>query len=109
MRGKDVVYVGGSDEHGAAITIQAKREGTTPQAIIDKYHALNKETFERFGISFDMYHRTSEKIHHELSQEFFLNLYEKGERSEEHTSELQSLMRIAYAVFCLKKKRRKNK
>src|SRR3546814_4980683 len=53
MRGKDVVYVGGRDEHGAAITIQAKREGTNAKAIIDKYHALNKETFERFGISLD--------------------------------------------------------
>ncbi len=82
MNGKDVLYIGGSDEHGAAITIQAKKEGTTPQAIIDKYHALNKETFRRFGISFDMYHRTSEPIHHELSQEFFLRLYEKGEFTE---------------------------
>src|SRR5690606_28496695 len=68
--------------HGAAITIQAKKEGTTPQAIIDKYHALNKETFRRFGISFDMYHRTSEPTHHELSQELFLRLYEKGEVTE---------------------------
>lgn len=82
MNGKDVIYIGGSDEHGAAITIQAKKEGITPRAIIDKYHELNKRTFERFGISFDMYHRTSEPIHHELSQDFFLTLYEKGEFTE---------------------------
>ena len=79
---KDVLYVCGSDEHGAAITIKAKKEGTTPQAIIDKYHELNKSTFEKFGISFDMYHRTSAKIHHETSQGFFTNLYEKGEFEE---------------------------
>jgi len=72
----------GSDEHGAAITIKAKKEGTTPEAIIDKYHELNKSTFEKFGISFDMYHRTSAKIHHETSQGFFTNLYEKGEFEE---------------------------
>jgi len=84
---KDVVYVCGSDEHGAAITIKAKKEGTTPQAIIDKYHAQIKESFEQFGISFDIYHRTSEKIHHELSQEFFLNLYDKGEFIEQVTEQ----------------------
>ncbi|HYH56496.1 MAG TPA: class I tRNA ligase family protein, partial [Anseongella sp.] len=82
MNGKDVIYICGSDEHGAAITIKAKKEGSTPQAIIDKYHALNKETFQKFGISFDMYHRTSEPIHHRLSQEIFLKLYEKGEFTE---------------------------
>lgn len=77
--GKDVVYVCGSDEHGAAITIKALKEGTTPQEIIDKYHDLFKVAFEGMGISFDIYHRTSAKIHHETSQEFFRNLYEKGE------------------------------
>jgi len=76
---KDVVYVCGSDEHGAAITIKAKKEGVTPQEIIDKYNQQIKESFEQFGISFNIYHRTSEPIHHQLSQEFFLNLYEKGE------------------------------
>src|SRR5690606_26625530 len=84
---KDVVYVCGSDEHGAAITIKAKKDGTTPQAIIDKYHTQIKDSFEQFGISFDIYHRTSEKIHHELSQEFFLNLYEKGEFTEQVTEQ----------------------
>ena len=79
LNGKEVVYVCGSDEHGAAITIKAKKENTTPREIIDKYNKQIKESFEQFGISFDIYHRTSEQIHHELSQEFFLNLYEKGE------------------------------
>src|SRR5690606_35284396 len=87
LNGRDVVYVCGSDEHGAAITIKAKKEGTTPQAIIDRYHAKIKDSFEQFGISFDIYHRTSEKIHHELSQEFFLNLYEKGEFTEQVTEQ----------------------
>src|SRR5690554_5778625 len=87
LNAKDVVYVCGSDEHGAAITIKAKKEGTTPQAIIDQYHAQIKTSFEQFGISFDIYHRTSERIHHELSQEFFLNLYEKGEFTEQVTEQ----------------------
>ena len=86
LRQRDVVFVGGSDEHGAAITIRAKKEGVSPQEIVDKYHALNKETFERFGIAFDMYHRTSEAIHHQTSQDFFTRLYEQGEFVEK-TSE----------------------
>lgn len=78
LMGKDVVYVCGSDEHGAAITIKAKKEGTTPRAIIDQYHAVIRDSFKQFGISFDIYHRTSEPIHYETSQEFFRTLYEKG-------------------------------
>jgi methionyl-tRNA synthetase len=84
---KDVVYICGSDEHGAAITIKAKKEGTTPQAIIDKYHKQIKDSFEEFGIAFDIYHRTSSAIHHDLSQEFFLNLYEKGEFIEKFSEQ----------------------
>lgn len=79
LTGKEVLWVCGSDEHGAAITIRAKKEGVAPNEIINKYHALNKETFEALGISFDYYHRTSEKIHHETSQDFFTTLYEKGD------------------------------
>lgn len=79
LNNKDVAFVCGSDEHGAAITIRAKKEGVTPREIIDKYNQQIKESFEDFGISFDIYHRTSEPIHHQLSQEFFLNLYGKGE------------------------------
>lgn len=78
LRGRDVVFVCGSDEHGTAITIQAIQENTTPRAIIDKYHVLIKHSFEKLGISFDIYHRTSEPIHHETSQEFFLDFYKKG-------------------------------
>lgn len=76
---KDVVFVCGSDEHGAAITLRAKKEGITPQEIVDKYHLLNKKAFEDFGVAFDIYHRTSSPIHHETAQEFFLDLLQKGE------------------------------
>lgn len=79
LQKQDVLFIGGSDEHGVAITLRAKKDGTTPREIIDKYHYLIKDTFEKFGISFDMYHRTSEAIHHETSQGFFTRLYEKGE------------------------------
>lgn len=76
--GKDVVFICGSDEHGAAITIQAKKEQTSPEAIINKYHAIIGKAFQDLGISFDIYHRTSSPIHHETSQAFFVQLYEKG-------------------------------
>ena len=87
LKKKDVVYICGSDEHGAAITIKAKKEDTTPQAIIDKYHNQIKKSFEEFGIAFDIYHRTSSAIHHDLSQEFFLNLYEKDEFIEKYSEQ----------------------
>jgi methionyl-tRNA synthetase len=76
---RDVVFVCGSDEHGTAIPIQAAKEGTTPQAIIDKYHALIKQNFEDLSIAFDIYDRTSNPIHHETAQEFFTYLNERGE------------------------------
>lgn len=76
---RDVVFVCGSDEHGAAITIQAMKEKTTPKAIVDKYHALLKSNMHDLGISFDIYHRTSEQIHHETAQEFFTALNNKGD------------------------------
>jgi len=79
LLGKEVLWVCGSDEHGAAITIRAKKDGVSPKVIIDKYHTLNKNTFEALGISFDYYHRTSEPIHHKTSQDFFTKLYEKGD------------------------------
>lgn len=87
LMGRDVVFVCGSDEHGAAITVKARKEGTTPQAIVDKYHVLLRDTFQKIGISFDVYHRTSAPLHHETSQEFFMKLYEKGEFSEETTEQ----------------------
>ncbi len=75
---RDVKFVGGSDEHGVPITIRAMKENTTPQAIVDKYHAIIKKSMEQMGISFDIYSRTSNQIHHKTSQDFFLNLYNKG-------------------------------
>ncbi|MCI4647173.1 MAG: methionine--tRNA ligase [Phaeodactylibacter sp.] len=87
LLGKDVVWVCGSDEHGAAITIRAKKEGISPQEIIDKYHGLNKQTFQQLGISFDIYHRTSAPIHHETAQDFFTTLYNKGGEFEEREQE----------------------
>ena len=78
-KGRDVVYVCGSDEHGAAITLRAKKEGTTPQEIVDKYHVINKKAFEEFGIDFDIYHRTSDPLHHKTAQDFFLKLNANGD------------------------------
>jgi methionyl-tRNA synthetase len=83
LNGHDVLFVCGSDEHGAAITMRALAEETTPRHIIDKYHALFVQAFDRLDMSFDIYHRTSEPIHHETSQEFFKTLYEKGEFLEQ--------------------------
>ncbi len=80
--GKDVLYVCGSDEHGAAIMMKAMKEKVSPQEIIDKYHYQFKDTFEKMGISFDIYHRTSSALHHETSQAFFTELYNKGEFQE---------------------------
>ncbi len=75
---RDVVFVCGSDEHGTAIPIQATKEGTTPQAIIDKYHTIIKQNFDDLSIAFDIYHRTSALLHHETAQEFFTYLNDKG-------------------------------
>lgn len=86
--GKDVIFICGSDEHGVPITIKAKKEGVTPQDIVDKYHAIIKTSFEDFGISFDNYSRTTAKVHHETAQEFFKTLYDKGEFIEEITEQL---------------------
>lgn len=86
LQQREVLFVCGSDEHGTAIPNQAMKENTTPQAIIDKYHALIGDCFLKLGISFDIYHRTSEKIHHQTAREFFLLLHQKGLLKEE-TSE----------------------
>ncbi|MBK9075661.1 MAG: methionine--tRNA ligase [Flavobacteriales bacterium] len=83
QRGKEVLFVCGSDEHGAAITIRAMKEGTSPRAIVDKYHALMGKAFTDFGIHFDIYHRTSSELHKETSQQFFLKLYDNGAFSEQ--------------------------
>src|ERR1700741_5147762 len=87
LKKKDVVYICGSDEDGGALNIKDEKENTTPQEIIDKNHNQIKNSFIDFGISFDIYHRTSTPIHHDLSQEFFLNLYEKGEFIEKYSEQ----------------------
>ena len=84
---RDVVYVCGSDEHGTAIPIQAMKEGTTPQAIIDKYHVIMKQNFEDLSISFDIYDRTSNPIHHETTQEFFTYLNDRGHLETKETEQ----------------------
>lgn len=88
LQGKKVALICGSDEHGAAISIRAKKENRTPQEIIDVYHNLNKDTFKKFGISFDIYHRTSEKLHHETASEFFKELKSKNQFLEIDTDQL---------------------
>ncbi|MBU3011570.1 methionine--tRNA ligase [Polaribacter vadi] len=88
LTGKDVAYICGSDEHGVAIPMRAKKEGVSPQDIIDKYHTIIKKSFADFGISFDNYSRTSSKIHHETASEFFTKMYNDGEFVEEVTAQL---------------------
>nr|WP_321414903.1 methionine--tRNA ligase [uncultured Allomuricauda sp.] len=88
LKGKDVAFVCGSDEHGVAISMKAKKEGVTPTEIIDKYHGIIKKSFVDFGISFDNYSRTSAKVHHETASEFFKKMYEQGDFIEEETEQL---------------------
>jgi methionyl-tRNA synthetase len=85
--GQDVKFISGTDEHGVPITIKAKKEGVTPQEIVDKYYKIIKDSFEEFGISFDIYSRTSNKVHHEMSQDIFKNIYDKGQFVEETTEQ----------------------
>jgi methionyl-tRNA synthetase len=87
MAGKDVVFVCGSDEHGAAITLKAKKEGKTPQEIVDEFHTINKKSFADFGIGFDIYHRTSDPLHHKTAQEFFLKLNAKDSFTQKTTEQ----------------------
>lgn len=86
LKKEDVLFIGGSDEHGVPITLKAKNEGISPQDVVDKYHTMIKDSFSRFGISFDVYSRTSAKIHHETASEFFRKLYDEGKFIEK-TSE----------------------
>ena len=87
MNKHDVVYICGSDEHGAAITLRAKKEGITPQEIVDKYHTLIRDTFSQFNISFDIYHRTSSQLHHETSADFFKKLHDNNQFIEESSEQ----------------------
>lgn len=82
LKGDDIVYICGSDEHGVPITITADKEKVSPQVIIDRYHNINKEAFEKFGMSFDIYSRTSIPLHHETAKEFFLNYHDQGIMNE---------------------------
>jgi methionyl-tRNA synthetase len=86
LKNEDVIMIGGSDEHGVPITLKAKNEGITPQDVVDKFHKIIKESFQKFGISFDVYSRTSAKIHHETASEIFRKLYDTGKLIEK-TSE----------------------
>lgn len=86
-KGNDVAFICGSDEHGAAITLRAKKEGCTPQEIVDKNHEIIKRSFFDFGIDFDIYHRTSSELHHETASDFFKSLYEKGSFTQETTEQ----------------------
>lgn len=86
--GNDVLYICGSDEHGVPITLKAKKEGVSPQDIVDKYHAIIKQSFSDFGITFDNYSRTSAKIHHDTASEFFKKLYDEDKFIEEATEQL---------------------
>ncbi|NBL65006.1 methionine--tRNA ligase [Flavobacterium sp. NST-5] len=88
LQGKDVAFICGSDEHGVAISMKAKKEGITPQEVIDKYDGIIRKSFEDFGISFDNYSRTSAKIHHDTASEFFRKLYDNGDFIEETTEQL---------------------
>lgn len=87
LKGIDIKFICGSDEHGVPITLQAKKKGVHPQEIVDKYHKLNKESFAKFGITFDIYSRTSNKVHHKTASEFFKTMYDKGEFIEKTTEQ----------------------
>ncbi len=88
LNGNDVAFVCGSDEHGVAISMKAKKEGVSPQNIIDKYHGIIKQSFQDFGITFNNYSRTSAEVHHKTASDFFVKLYEQGDFIEETTEQL---------------------
>ncbi len=87
LKGEDVVFIGGSDEHGVPVTIRAKKEGCTPQDVVDRYHKIIKDSFQEFGISFDVYSRTTSATHHKLASDFFRTLYDKGEFIEKESEQ----------------------
>ncbi len=88
LQKKPVMFIGGSDEHGVPITIRARKEGITPQDVVDRYHEMIKKSFEEFGISFDIYSRTTSKTHHQFAADFFRKLYDEGKLVEETTRQL---------------------
>ena len=88
LKKQEVVFIGGSDEHGVPITIRAKKEGITPQDVVDRYHEMIKKSFEDFGISFDIYSRTTSKVHHKFAADFFKKLYDEGKLMEKTSQQL---------------------
>ena len=88
LKKQEVMFIGGSDEHGVPITIRARKEGLTPQDVCDRYHKMIKDSFEEFGVSFDIYSRTTSKIHHQFASDFFKTLYDKGMLVEKETEQL---------------------
>ncbi|NLX80495.1 MAG: class I tRNA ligase family protein, partial [Proteiniphilum sp.] len=87
LKGEDTLFVSGSDEHGIPITLKARAEGVTPQDIVDRFHELNKASFEKLGISFDIYSRTTTDIHKETASDFFKKLHDKGEFIENESEQ----------------------
>ncbi len=87
LKGEDVLFVGGSDEHGVPVTIRARKEGITTQQVVDRYHELIKSSFEQFGISFDVYSRTTSKVHHRFASDYFRRLYDEGKFVEQTTEQ----------------------
>ena len=87
LKGQDVLFIGGSDEHGVPITLRAKKEGITPQDVVDRYHTMIKKSFEEFGISFDIYSRTTSETHHKMASDFFKKLYDDGKLTEKETEQ----------------------
>ena len=83
LKGEEVMFIGGSDEHGVPVTMRARKEGITPQDVVDRYHKMIKDSFEQFGISFDVYSRTTSKTHHKFASDFFRKLYDEGKLVEE--------------------------
>ena len=88
LKKEEVIFIGGSDEHGVPITLRAKKEGVTPQDVCDRYHKMIKDSFEEFGISFDVYSRTTSEIHHKFASDFFRKLYDEGKLTEQESEQL---------------------
>ena len=87
LKGEEVLFVGGSDEHGVPVTQRARKEGITPQDVVDRYHSIIKESFKEFGISFDVYSRTTSEVHHQFASDFFRKLYDEGKLVEQSTKQ----------------------
>ena len=87
LKKRPVIFMGGSDEHGVPITIRAKKEGITPQDVCDRYHKIIKDSFKEFGISFDIYSRTTSKIHNKFASDFFRKLYDDGKLVEKESEQ----------------------